>query len=250
MPDRAAAPASRRSPPRTRARSPRSAPVRPSRLARRLADPPAAFGVVHELAERDGELLRLQPTRRDVHDDVVPEVEVGPGRRHDRRPSALHRARERAAHLAAVREAEVDRDVRGAHPRQEVLVRDVGVEAARVRRGRSRAPPARARTRDPPADEHDVHVLGQPGHRAEHDVDQLGRVLIAEDPDERPHPHRLERARGGPARDVRRRGRPRRARRRGAARRRPACGSRTRAGSARRTASARRSRARAGRRAR
>ena len=64
----------------------------------------------------------------------------------------------------------------------------------------TRAPRPLARTsgfevvaRDPPADEREVDVLGQVHHRREHDVDQLGGVLVAEHADQRPHPHRLER---------------------------------------------------------
>ena len=88
---------------------------------------------------------------------------------------------------------EVDRDVRGAHPREEVLVRNVGVHR------HARAEPAPPHHRldvvpgDATTDQREVHVLRQAHHRLEDDVDQLGGVLIAEHADQRPHPHRLER---------------------------------------------------------
>jgi hypothetical protein len=96
-------------------------------------------------------------------------------------------------HLAPVRGAEVDRHVHRAEPAEEVLVAHVRVQAHPA------AEPALPHDRldvvalDPPTDQRDVHVRGQARDRREHLVDQLGRVQVAEHPDQPPHPHRLER---------------------------------------------------------
>ena len=82
-------------------------------------------------------------------------------------------------YLPAMRGSEVHRDVRGAHPRQEVFVRDVGVQR-HTRPQAARTHHRLRRTPDPAADEREVDVLGQVHHRLEDGVDQLGGVLVAE----------------------------------------------------------------------
>ena len=62
-------------------------------------------------------------------DRVVRHIEVGARGAHDRGRARLHRTAERAAHLAAMREAQVDDRVGRGKPGEEVGVGDVGMHA-------------------------------------------------------------------------------------------------------------------------
>src|ERR671936_3136582 len=114
-----------------------------------------------------------------MNDDVVWDVEVRSHSAHDTRAADLHGADQRATHFAAVREPQVDDDVGGVEPSEELLVGDVGHEMDTTTKTARGDNGVRVPGRDPPADEREIHVRVTSVDGVDDGRELLGRIQVS-----------------------------------------------------------------------